>query len=331
MTIERNPNAAAWDQFLRSVPRSSVLQTWGWGAFQARVGRPVMRLFILDDGRPVAATQVLRHQYPLGFCSLYLPHGPVLRQDEGRHPALADCLTDGLRALARETQAVFVRLEPPYALSPFERWPLRPVEGLQPQTTHVLDLRKSEAELLAAMHQKTRYNLRLAERAGVRVTQGGAELTEKFQGLLRATEAREQVHFFSPQYFQALWAEPELAPHLTYFFAWVGQTPVAGSLIARTHDTAVYLHGGSLRDHREKMAPYLMHWTAIRVAKQQGLQWYDFRGVAPATAPVDHPWAGFSRFKRGFGGVDVTYPGAYDWVRRPVWYAAYRIAQRARP
>lgn len=330
MTIERNPSAAIWGRFLRTIPRSSVLQTWGWGAFQARVGRPVARMFILDGGRPVAAAQVLHHRYPLGFHSLYLPHGPVIDQGALTSLALADSLADGLRALAQEAQAVFVRLEPPQAQPLVARLPLRPVAGLQPQTTHVLDVRQSEAELLAALHQKTRYNLRVAERSGVRVTQGGAELTETFLGLLRATEAREQVRFFTPQYFQALWSEPELAPHLTYFLAWVGPTPVAGSLIVRTHDTAVYLHGGSIREHREKMAPYVMHWTAIRVAKQQGLQWYDFRGVAPAAAPADHPWAGFSRFKRGFGGVDVTYPGAYDWVRRPFWYGLYRLAQRAR-
>ena len=90
---------------------------------------------------------------------------------------------------------------------------------------------------------------------------------------------------------------------------------------------AVYLHGGLSYEHRAYMAPYLLHWEAIKDAKKNGFSFYDLWGVAPQNAPADHTWSGITRFKEGFGGEFLEYVGAYDYVYRPAWYKAFNMAR----
>lgn len=331
MRVDLFPQPERWEAFLGGFSPAPYLQSWAWGEFQTQVGRAAQRLLICaDDGQPVAAAQVLTHRYPLGFRSLYLPQAPVFRDGFHDDPAVWQALIGALGESGQAARALFIRFEPQQSLDLGNRLPVRRVASVQPSVTHLLDLTKGEEALLNSMHSKTRYNIRLAERQGVTVEAGGAELLEDFLALLSQTEARHGVRFFGPAYFRALWATQAARPHLRFFRARHHDQTLASILLYTFGDTAVYLHGGSTREGRQHMGPHLAQWTAIRESQQRGLHWYDFRGVAPADAPATHPWAGFSRFKRGFGGVDVAYPGAYDWVRRPLLYRLYRAAQRVR-
>jgi lipid II:glycine glycyltransferase (peptidoglycan interpeptide bridge formation enzyme) len=94
-------------------------------------------------------------------------------------------------------------------------------------------------------------------------------------------------------------------------------------------DTATYLHGASSRERRELMAPHLLHWTAMMDAKSWGFRTYDFWGVAPEGVE-GHSWAGITRFKRGFGGKYVAYPGTYDVPVDRFWYGLYAATQKLR-
>ena len=53
-------------------------------------------------------------------------------------------------------------------------------------------------------------------------------------------------------------------------------------------------------------------------------------GIAPENAP-NHPWAGVTRFKLGFGGRAVDYPGTFDLPLNRLWYTLYSLVRRARP
>jgi len=92
-------------------------------------------------------------------------------------------------------------------------------------------------------------------------------------------------------------------------------------------NTVTYLHGVSGNEDRNVMAPYLLHWQIIREVKKMGYDSYDFWGIAPPQAGEDHPWAGITRFKKGFGGRAISYMGAFDLVFNPLWYGAYKIAK----
>lgn len=331
MTVVRNPAQEQWEGFVAHLPHAPFLQSSAWGEFQSRVGRTAQRVLLVTDGQPVAGYQALTHTYPLGFHSLYLPAGPVFATAADHDsPALWEALTGALAETAAAARAVFTRIEPHQPLEVARHVPVRRVASVQPSATHRIDLSRDEAALLAAMHPKTRYNIRLAERQGVTVESGGDGFLDAFIGLLAQTEHRHGVRFFGPAHFRTLWQTEACRPLLTGYRALFGGQTVAAILVLAYGDTAVYLHGGSSHAARQHMAPHLLQWTAIRQARAQGFHWYDFRGVAPVDAPTTHPWAGFSRFKRSFGGVDAVYPGAYDWVRRPFFYSLYRAIQQMR-
>lgn len=95
-------------------------------------------------------------------------------------------------------------------------------------------------------------------------------------------------------------------------------------------DTRTYLHGASSNVKRNLMAPYLLHWELMKDAQSKGIKFYDWWGIAPIDAPADHPWAGISRFKRGFGGEEVEYPGTFDLVLHPIKYRFYQFIRSLR-
>lgn len=86
-------------------------------------------------------------------------------------------------------------------------------------------------------------------------------------------------------------------------------------------DTVTYLHGASTQEHKEVMAPYALHWQMIKIAKQLGYKYYDFYGIN------EKKWPGVTRFKRGFGGKEVNYPGCYDVVFNNIWYRFYNLVR----
>ena len=99
---------------------------------------------------------------------------------------------------------------------------------------------------------------------------------------------------------------------------------VAANIMCFFGDTANYLHGASSNKHRDVMAPHLLQWKAVCDAKKDGFKYYDFWGIAPNDDPK-HGWAGVTRFKKGFGGEQVNYPGTFDMVVSKKWYLIYKV------
>ena len=78
------------------------------------------------------------------------------------------------------------------------------------------------------------------------------------------------------------------------------------------------------RDYKNMMAPYLMHWEIIMWAKSRGYEYYDFWGIDP------QKWPGVTRFKLGWGGRVVEYPGSFDMPISSFWYFVYNLARKIR-
>jgi lipid II:glycine glycyltransferase (peptidoglycan interpeptide bridge formation enzyme) len=103
---------------------------------------------------------------------------------------------------------------------------------------------------------------------------------------------------------------------------------LASHLMIWCGQTATYLHGASADDNKNIMAPHLLQWRTIELAKRRGMEKYDWWGIHPDDP--NHRWAGITRFKLGFGGEIIKYPGAINAVLQPQWYMAYRLAKRMR-
>jgi lipid II:glycine glycyltransferase (peptidoglycan interpeptide bridge formation enzyme) len=99
---------------------------------------------------------------------------------------------------------------------------------------------------------------------------------------------------------------------------------IAGNIVAFFGDTVTYMHGASSNEFRNLMAPYALQWHCIKLAKQSGYKYYDFYGIS------DDKWPGVTRFKRGFGGKELEYPGTWDAVFDGVKYKIYGLLRKIR-
>lgn len=185
------------------------------------------------------------------------------------------------------------------------------------------------------MRPKHRYNVRLAERKGVQVhtyTEYNPDVFERFWELLSTTSERQEFATFPKHYYRTQWQNLKtfvlIAEH-------EGQD-LACMLLLIHDDTAIYLHGGSGAS-KEYMAPYALQFQAMRFARSQGCSFYDFWGTDLAQTTLGEWEAqegtrsyGTSRFKIGFGGQVISYPGTWDLILNPFWYALYNSAHRWR-
>jgi lipid II:glycine glycyltransferase (peptidoglycan interpeptide bridge formation enzyme) len=281
---------------------------------------------------------VLRRQTPrLPFSILYVPKGPVL---DFNHAALRRAVVAGLERLAHRERAIFVKIDPDVVLS----WGMEPErpsptgasfreellargwrfsrDQVQFRNTFELDLERPEEELLAAMKQKTRYNIRLAARKGITVRQGTPADFPAIFALYRETAARDgftirpEVYYLDAwrAFYEAGFGQPLLAEH-------EGEA-VAAVIVVAYGTRAIYMYGASSERERQRMPNHLLQWEAIRWAKSQGCRIYDFWGAPDEFVETDRLW-GVWKFKEGFGGQVVRHIGAWDYPARPFWYWLY--------
>lgn len=297
-----------WDVFVASEPGGSFLQSWDWGDFQKELGVPYWRLVAEENDKVVGVTLVIKRELPAGKSWLYIPGGLVSNFEKK------------LRELARDEKAIFVRVDPRLSNFNFSSEWKKAKREVQPKETLVMDLAKPEEELLAGMHQKTRYNIRLAEKHGVQIRFSRDEKDlEAFLQLSQAVSARSPFRYHAPEYYRAM--RKALGDIFEVAVAELNGQPLAVHLLISFGDTVTYVHGASSSEQREVMAPHLLQWESIKRGKAAGKHGYDFYGVGPQ-------WPGITRFKEGFGGERRIYVGAWDSPLSPVWYFLYNLRHR---
>jgi lipid II:glycine glycyltransferase (peptidoglycan interpeptide bridge formation enzyme) len=298
----------------------SFLQYSKWGEYERQLGLDVYYLALEANGELLCGARVVCKSIAQGFKIMYSSR-LMLNSDQ----VVQACFFEELRGWAAKHKALFFKYDTQNLIGDdavaigqaFK-------EVISPEYSFLLDLNVSEEDLLAQMHKKTRYNIRLAQRKGVDIgVYNSTEGAEQFVRLMTETARRDGFASHSEAYYKKLITSGLVDVYL----AKVGDEYVAGALIHHCHKQAVYLHGASSHEHRALMAPYLVQWQAILDAKIKGLELYDFWGVQGQTEKAS--WAGFTRFKHGFNihGQDTQYKGAFLVVYRPVltWvYFLYR-------
>ncbi len=332
----------AWNDTVAALPGAHILQTREWAQIKAQFGWRPEPLVWEQGGRPVAAALVLRRRLLPGmpWSVLYAPKGPLLDWADAalRNRVLAD-----LEGYARATGAVLLKVDPDVVLGtgvPGEEeavedpvgaqvvrelkargWRFSP-EQVQFRNTVWLDLTRPEEEILAAMKQKTRYNIRLAARKGVEVRVAKEDDLDLLYRMYAETAARDGFVIRPRRYYLTVWRTMLSAGLAEPLIAQVGDEPVAAVVIFRFAGRAYYFYGMSTGRHRNKMPTYLLQWEAIRRAKAAGCQVYDFWG-APEVFGASDPMWGVYRFKAGFRGQVVRTLGAWDYAARPALYALF--------
>ncbi|HJR78830.1 MAG TPA: peptidoglycan bridge formation glycyltransferase FemA/FemB family protein [Anaerolineales bacterium] len=274
--------------------------------------------------------QILFRKLPLGFTIGYIPK-PAFNVQQS---AFDRELWLEIDSACKKNRAIFLKLEPDLwhdsLLPDGEGLGVRvSPHNIQPPRTIIVDIKGSEEEILARMKQKTRYNIRLAERKGV--TSRGWDDIESFHKMMFLTGERDGFGVHSREYYQCAYdlLHPKQMGEL--LLAEYEGKPLAALFIARNGNRAYYLYGASTDEERNRMPTYLLQWEAMKWAKAHGCEEYDLWGVpdeeevaleANFETRHDGLW-GVYRFKRGFGGQLKRAVQAMDKVYNPLLYWTY--------
>ncbi len=339
---------AAWNSLIGSFPAEHFLQTSQWAEVKAEVGWKAHRLAWKDDaGEVKALAQVLcRSARPIrrfgpALSVGYVPRGPLLDWNDAvtRQQVLID-----LESFAREQNLVFLKIDPEVIIGrgiPAEgtnsddemgtrvmedlaakRWHYS-AEQIQFKNTVILDLNGDEEHWLARMKQKTRYNIRLAQKNGVQVKKATLEDLPLIYRMYAETANRDGFIIRPEDYYLGVWSKFLQANMAEALLAEVDGIPVAGLVLFHLGRTAWYVYGMSTQLHREKMPNYLLQWEAMRVASEKGCLHYDLWG-APDVFDKNNSMFGVYRFKEGLGGEVVRTVGAWDLPLRPAMFTLYQ-------
>ncbi len=360
--ISRLPNphflqTYEWGQVKAKYGWQPIYVVWSDKSYQSYRSDQSDLLDRSDLSDVKAACLILKKTIPMGGMSarlsiLYAPKGPLL---DWTNETLRNRVLTDLQTFAKKQGAIFLKIDPDLVLgtgvpageedvidqhgqvvtSELKRRGWRySSDQIQFKNTVLIDLSPSEEELLARMKQKTRYNIRLAEKKGVILRVGATEDLGMLYRMYAETSARDGFVIRDEGYYKTVWElfmsgressvvhGPWSAPSAEPLIAEVDGEPVAAIFVFYFAGRAYYVYGMSRDAHREKMPTYLLQWEAMKRARAKGCTVYDLWG-APDVFDESHSMWGVYRFKEGLGGKVVRTLGAWDFAPNPFWYKLY--------
>lgn len=320
--IQKCTDQEMWDEFILSN-HGHPLQLWDWGQVKMAHGWSADRLLGYQDDKIVAAAQVLTRRLPLPLRAFsYVPRGPV-----GESRTDQQFLDSVATYVKREHKSVALSLEPDDLEFAIPQGWVIPKNKVLPARTIIIDLTKSDSDLLMAMEKKTRQYIRKSSAEGIVIKQvRSREDLQKCLELYHATARRAHFNIHKDQYYVDIFTL--LEDHSPIFAAYLDSEPIAFLWLAISADTAFELYGGMNDQGKELRANYALKWYAIRKTKEWGLSRYDFGGL------ID---GGVSTFKLNWTDAETNLAGTFDkplsasyslWNR--VLPMAKRIVQRVR-
>ena len=336
MRILEEKDKKLYTDFLEKHERCNFQQSREW----ATVKDSWINEVVLAEGKNgeiIGSISILIRKIPIFGNIMYSSRGPVCDiYDEN----VLSQLTEGAKELAKKYKAFVFKIEPDIK-SDDEKF--RKVitklgysikddaknfrEEIQPRFVFRLDLKgKTEDEVFAGFHQKTRYNVRLATKKGVVIKEGTKEDLKDFHKIMVTTGQRDGFIIRSLSYFEKMY--DNLVPnHMKLLMAYYQDKPIAGIIPIMYGNKTWYLYGASSNEHRNLMPNYLLQWTMIKEAIHNGCDMYDFRGVS-GVVDENHPQYGLYRFKKGFGAEFTEFIGEVYIPFKPVWYSLYKFSEK---
>ncbi len=359
-----------WDDLASRSPRGEALQSVAWGDVKGEAGWIAHRYRIEADEEPVAvvsiqerdlAAPILRHtptairgpmQGPGGALGrfLYAPLGPVLLRDD---PGSVAATLQGLRLVARQRHAALLVVDPcwengsPEAAGLIPAGFVRARRPVQVSTTGMfVVLSADEDAQWKQLNQNARRNVEKCRKAGVAVVrfdrESGPEelrraLDASYTMLLETGRRRGFGDVLRP----AAYHNPSQQRLIESGNAslWVAShdgRDLAHTLVHHSGERAVLFEAGEadLADAPGFAANFLLQWSIIRWAAENGFATYDMGGVDNHEAPglpVDesHPLWSLFRFKSQWGAHPIQFVGAWEYAPWPLLGSGLRVAWRA--
>ncbi|OGK18473.1 hypothetical protein A2866_00730 [Candidatus Roizmanbacteria bacterium RIFCSPHIGHO2_01_FULL_39_8] len=296
------------------------LQSWQWGEARKKMEIEVLRIDAEKDVFQLTFHKIPKTNYKIG----YLPRSSFPSKE----------VLAFLHDYGKKNNVIYIKIEPyvfanNYKLQTINYKLKESPHPLFPKWTQILDLRKSEEELLKHMRNKTRYNIRLAQKKGVFIKEmSNAEGFDIFSKLYFETCKRQKYFGHTVTYHKLVWEnlKKNIAHILIAFYK---NTPLAAYELFFFKKTLYYPYGGTSLEYRNLMASNLLMWEAILLGKKLGAETFDMWGSLPPNYNQNNSWTGFTRFKEGYGTTFTEFIGSYDLVINTFLYylsnAAYSL------
>lgn len=322
-----------WNEIIEKFPEANFLQSPSYAKMNELLGAKVItenfgQTNNSNDESFGRALIIVRNAKRGRY--LEIPCGPLINWQDNK--IVRETLTK-IRKIAVTEKCVFVRMRP-QLLATAENLKLLENIGLKKSPMHlaaehtvIIDLTKSEEELLANMRRQTRYEVRRSGKLGITVTKSRSEeIFREFHKIQVETAKRQN---FVPPNLKTLMAEKEALDSEIY----VAKTPegetIAYGLIIKDGKEAEYYEAASTPLNRKLPGAYALLWQAMRDLKTEGYERFNLWGIAPAGQP-NHRYAGVTTFKTGFGGEIVEYVPAHDMVISKVKYLKNLVVEKVR-
>ncbi|MBR2994242.1 peptidoglycan bridge formation glycyltransferase FemA/FemB family protein [Candidatus Saccharibacteria bacterium] len=253
---------------------------------------------------------------------LYLPYGPVYTCESGFKKALKSLTT-----LAKSHSAVFIRVEPmdPHFAS-YAPNMAKKSKDLNPKETWILDLTGKDEDLKYKLPSRLLRYYKSADKKGIAIeTSHDPADIHYLLDLQKALADKKGISTFSEEYLKTELSQPFATLYLTKYCDEI----IAAGLVFDDQTTRYNLQGAQSEQGRKLHATGILTIQLILDAKAKNLKTFDFWGIAPENAPKNHPWAGFTNFKKTFAGTEVDYAGTYDIVINSTKYRLYQLFRKA--
>ena len=336
MELVTKENEKEYKNFLEHHERCNFQQSLEWGKVKEAWINEVV-LARNEKGEIIGSISVLIRKIPVFGNLMYSSRGPVCDVHDEK---VLQQLTDGVKQLAKKYHAFVLKIEPDIKSDDKEfRNRIEKIgyrikdnakdfsEEIQPRYVFRLEIKgKTEEDVFAGFHQKTRYNIRLATKKGVTVKQGTREDLKDFHRIMIETGDRDGFIIRPLSYFEKMY--DELAPeHMKVLMAYYEGKPISGVIAIMYGNKTWYLYGASSNEYRNVMPNYLLQWEMIKMAIARKDDVFDLRGVS-GVVDESHPQYGLYRFKKGFGAEFTEFIGEIYIPFKPIVYKLYQLAEK---
>jgi len=309
-------------QFNQAV--THPLQSWEWGEFREKTGVQVLRIGLFDKKTLKTGLQLTKHPLPkINYFIGYLPKCASFNKE----------MLGALKKIGEKENCIFIKIEP--NLGTGKEFFLKNgcVYGrpLFTKYTFQIDLTQSEEILLSRMKQKTRYNIKLAQKHGVKIIEDNSPRAfNEYLKLTFETTKRQKFYAHNKDYHRKMWQVlyPSEIAHLLK--ATYQKKTLATWIVFVFNKVLYYPYGASSREHKNVMASSLIMWEAIRFGKKLGCHTFDLWGSLGPEPDKKDPWYGFHRFKQGYGPKLVEFIGTFDLIIKPRLYKVYNLVDNLR-
>lgn len=307
-------NKRDWERFLLSRSPKSFLQSWDWGEVNERDRSKIFRLGYFKDNKLVGICTLIEEKAKRGN-HLIVPGGPIIDWEDKK---VIKLFVKSIKELASKERCWFIRVRPeilsiPKNLTLFSKLGfISAPMHLNAENTWILDISRSEEELLAGMRKTTRYLVRKGEKSDLAIEiSKDSGLAKVLFDLQKETAVRHKFVGFPEKLFKNEIEIFTKDDNARVFLCKKGKGVLAIAIIIFYGDTAYYHFSGSVSGHNELPFSYFLQWQIIKEAKRRGIKYYNFWGIAPNSNP-NHRFAGVTLFKTGFGGERIDWLHAHD-------------------